>query len=139
MPKLRLLFNNEFLGHNIFVINEQCVKINTWIQVCYVDYQSNFESSTPVSEPMHLNTPTNSNVLTIVSGIVLGSINFYSVVALYAAIDAYKENTAILFSLNNVGVVVLSTIVGWFFGERPVARVFWGMGLAILSILVLAF
>ena len=101
--------------------------------------ESNFESSTPVGEPMHLNTPTNSNVLTIVSGIVLGSINFYSVVALYAAIDAFKENTAILFSLNNVGVVVLSTIVGWFFGERPVARVFWGMGLAILSILVLAF
>jgi hypothetical protein len=54
-------------------------------------------------------------------------------------IDAFKDNTAILFSLNNVGVVVLSTIVGWFFGERPVARVFWGMGLAILSILVLAF
>lgn len=101
--------------------------------------ESNFESSTPVGEPMQQITTANSNVLTIVSGIVLGSINFYSVVALYAAIDAFKENTAILFSLNNVGVVVLSTIVGWFFGERPVARVFWGMGLAILSILVLAF
>jgi predicted Co/Zn/Cd cation transporter (cation efflux family) len=45
----------------------------------------------------------------------------------------------VMFSLNNVGVVVLSTAVGWFFGERPSARVFWGMGLAILSILVLAF
>jgi len=100
---------------------------------------SNCESSTLVGEPMHLNTPTNSNVLTIISGVVLGSINFYSVVALYAAIDAFKDNTAILFSLNNVGVVVLSTAVGWFFGERPVSRVFWGMGLAILSILVLAF
>jgi hypothetical protein len=61
------------------------------------------------------------------------------VVALYAAIDAFKENTAIMFSMNNVGVVVFSTVVGWLFGERPVARVFWGMGLAILSIIVLAF
>ncbi len=77
--------------------------------------------------------------LSIASGVVLGTINFYSVVALYAAIDAFKENTAIMFSMNNVGVVVLSTAVGWLFGERPVARVFWGMGLAILSIIVLAF
>ncbi len=83
--------------------------------------------------------PKNQLVLTLISGIVLGSINFYSVVALYAAIDAFSDNTAVMFSLNNVGVVVLSTAVGWFFGERPATRVFWGMGLAILSILVLAF
>ncbi len=79
------------------------------------------------------------NGLTLFSGIVLGTINFYSVVALYAALDAFKENTAVMFSMNNVGVVVFSTVVGWLFGERPVARVFWGMGLAILSIIVLAF
>jgi drug/metabolite transporter (DMT)-like permease len=140
--KAALTFGGAMVAGLLVWMLKPKTKPKTKLRMGAVDAGSspiNKEEASKENQLVKSDAASKLNGLTLFSGIVLGTINFYSVVALYAALDAFKENTAVMFSMNNVGVVVFSTVVGWLFGERPVARVFWGMGLAILSIIVLAF
>jgi drug/metabolite transporter (DMT)-like permease len=70
-------------------------------------------------------------------GILLGTLNLLSVVALYSAMDDYRGNTGTMFILNNVGVVLLSAAIGFFFKEKFTRLTFVGLACAILAIVFL--
>ncbi len=75
----------------------------------------------------------------ILLGILLGTINYFSIVAMYAAIDAYQGKTGIFFTLNNIGVLLLTVFLGYFLGEKYNSKTLFGVFFAIIAILLLGF
>ena len=77
---------------------------------------------------------------TILGGIVLGIPNFYSIIFLLKALrpDQLGDSSTV-FPINNVAIVMLSTIFGiLFFKERLILKNWIGIGIAILSIVMIA-
>lgn len=72
-------------------------------------------------------------------GVILGAVNYFSIVALYAAIDAFKGQTGIFFTLNNIGVLLLTVLLGYFLGEKYNKKTVVGIIFAIIAILLLGF
>ncbi len=80
------------------------------------------------------------NVKTIVGGIVLGLVNFGSLYFLIKSLQMESWSSATIFTLNNVGIVMLSTLVGkFFFKEELLIKNWAGIGLAIISIVIITF
>jgi uncharacterized membrane protein len=70
-------------------------------------------------------------------GVLLGTANFFSLIAMFRAIDFYHGKTALFFTMNNVGVVLLSTLVGLAFNEKITAKGYFGLALAIFALILL--
>lgn len=70
-------------------------------------------------------------------GVLLGAANFFSLIAMFKAIDFYQGKTALFFTMNNVGVVLLSTIVGLAFKEKITTKGYFGLALAIFALILL--
>jgi drug/metabolite transporter (DMT)-like permease len=70
-------------------------------------------------------------------GVLLGTANFFSLIAMFKAIDFYHGKTALFFTMNNVGVVLLSTLVGLAFKEKITAKGYFGLALAIFALILL--
>jgi len=70
-------------------------------------------------------------------GVLLGAANFFSLIAMFRAIDFYHGKTALFFTMNNVGVVLLSTLVGLAFKEKITAKGYFGLALAIFALILL--
>ena len=71
----------------------------------------------------------------IIGGIILGIPNYISIVYLLKALgtDGIESSTA--FTVNNVGIVVLSTLLGLFlFHERLSLKNWLGVFIAVLSV-----
>jgi drug/metabolite transporter (DMT)-like permease len=75
----------------------------------------------------------------LILGVLLGAINYFSIVAMYAAIDAYEGKTGVFFTLNNIGVLLLTIILGYFLGEKYKSMTLFGVVFAIIAILLLGF
>lgn len=75
----------------------------------------------------------------LILGVLLGAINYFSIVAMYAAIDAYEGKTGVFFTLNNIGVLLLTIILGYFLGEKYKSKTLFGVFFAIIAILLLGF
>lgn len=75
----------------------------------------------------------------LLMGVLLGTINYFSIVAMYAAIDAFSGKTSIFFTLNNIGVLLLTIILGYFLGEKYKSQTVWGVVFAIFAIFLLGF
>lgn len=75
----------------------------------------------------------------IIAGIVLGIPNYYSIIFLIKALQTEGFESSTLFTINNVGVVVASTLVGiLLFKEQFSIKNKIGVGLAILGIVIVA-
>ncbi|WP_348717143.1 EamA/RhaT family transporter [Tenacibaculum sp. 190130A14a] len=75
----------------------------------------------------------------IVGGIVLGIPNYYSMELLIKALQTEGMESSTLFTINNVSIVVLTTVFALaFFKERLIKKNWVGIGLAIISILLVA-
>lgn len=75
----------------------------------------------------------------IVAGFVLGIPNYYSIIFLIKALQIKSIESSSLFTINNVGVVVVSTLVGLFlFKEHFSTKNSIGIGLAILGIILVS-
>ncbi|AZQ57958.1 DMT family transporter [Maribacter sp. MJ134] len=84
--------------------------------------------------------PVKVNFRNIGGGILLGVPNFFSIYFLLKALDYKGLSSASIFTLNNVGIVMLSTFLGiLLFKEKLESRNWLGIGLAIISILLVAF
>ncbi|MDC6386848.1 EamA/RhaT family transporter [Flagellimonas taeanensis] len=84
-------------------------------------------------------TPLRVNFRNILGGIALGVPNYFSVFFLIRALRSDMLNSAAVFTLNNVAIVMLSTILGiLLFKERLGAKNWGGVVLAILSIILVA-
>jgi drug/metabolite transporter (DMT)-like permease len=71
----------------------------------------------------------------IIGGIVLGIPNYFSIVYLLKALSAEGMESSTAFTVNNVGIVILSTLLGLFlFKERLSAKNWLGVLVAVVSV-----
>ncbi|WP_299620801.1 GRP family sugar transporter [uncultured Tenacibaculum sp.] len=78
------------------------------------------------------------NTRNIIGGIALGIPNYFSIEFLIRALKIEGFDSAILFTINNVSIVLLSTIVGLFlFSEKLENRNWIGILLAVVSIVLI--
>ena len=75
----------------------------------------------------------------IIAGIALGIPNFFSIYFLLRALDTPKLASATVFTLNNTGIVMCTTLLGIALFQEKLSRMNWlGILLAIISILLVA-
>ncbi len=83
--------------------------------------------------------PIRINFKNILGGICLGVPNYFSIYFLMKALDASILNSASIFTINNVAIVMLSTLLGiLLFKERISLKNWLGIGLAVVSIILVA-
>jgi drug/metabolite transporter (DMT)-like permease len=72
---------------------------------------------------------------TIVGGIILGIINYYSIYLLLKALQFKGYNSSTIFTVNNVSIVMLSTLIGFAVFKEKISLKNWiGIATAIVSI-----
>lgn len=75
----------------------------------------------------------------IIAGLILGLINYYSIYFLLKALDTKNLLSATVFTVNNVAIVMFTTLLGIIlFKEKLNIKNWIGIGVAILSILLIA-
>jgi drug/metabolite transporter (DMT)-like permease len=75
----------------------------------------------------------------ILGGILLGVPNYFSIYFLVKALRTDLFESSGIFTVNNVSIVVLSTLIGiLFFKERLMLKNWVGIGLAVISIFLIA-
>jgi len=76
--------------------------------------------------------------ISLIWGIVLGIVNFGSLYFIIKALDSRVADSSIIFGLNCIGIVGLSVVLGLiFFGEKLTIMKKIGIGMAVISILML--
>lgn len=76
----------------------------------------------------------------ILGGIALGVPNYFSVYFILAALQHKALNSASIFTINNVAIVMCSTLLGIILFKEKVSLKNWaGIGLAIISIFLVAY
>ncbi len=81
--------------------------------------------------------PLKLNYKNVLGGIALGIPNFFSIYFLLLALGNEGLSSAAIFTINNVGIVVLSTLLAILLFKEKLSLKNWvGIGLAILSILL---
>jgi drug/metabolite transporter (DMT)-like permease len=80
------------------------------------------------------------NPLNVLGGIALGIPNFFSVFFLLRALQFEGLNSASIFTLNNVSIVMLTTLLGVLLFRETLSRLNWGgVLLSVISILLISF
>lgn len=83
--------------------------------------------------------PLKINFRNIIGGIVLGVPNYFSIFFLIRALQNEEFDSAAIFTLNNVAIVMLSTLLGiLIFKEKLSLKNWGGIALAIVSISLVA-
>ena len=83
--------------------------------------------------------PIKLNLKNVVGGIVLGVPNYFSIFFLIKALQSDILESAAVFTLNNVAIVLCSTLIGiLLFKEKLSAKNWSGVGLAVVSIILVA-
>ncbi|GMN04895.1 hypothetical protein MTsPCn5_02830 [Croceitalea sp. MTPC5] len=84
-------------------------------------------------------TPLKINLKNILGGIALGIPNYFSIFFLLRALQNENWNSASIFTINNVAIVMFSTLLGIvLFKERLSIKNWGGILLAVISILLVA-
>jgi len=84
-----------------------------------------------------INKSFNFKIQNVIGGIVLGIINYYSIFYLLKALQFEGLESSTLFTVNNVAIVMVSTLVGLFLFKESISKKNWlGICLAIVSILL---
>ncbi len=87
-----------------------------------------------------INQPIKVNLKNIIGGICLGVPNYFSIFFLLKALQHPTWNSASVFTINNVAIVMFSTLLGiLLFKERLTIKNWFGIGMAVLSIVLVAF
>ncbi|MBT8305627.1 MAG: DMT family transporter [Maribacter sp.] len=86
-----------------------------------------------------LKKPFKINLRNILGGIALGVPNYFSIYYLLRALQSPTLNSASVFTINNVAIVMLSTLLGILLFREQISIKNWGgIGLAIISIILVA-
>lgn len=79
------------------------------------------------------------NIRNILGGIALGVPNFFSIFFLLRALQNENLNSASIFTINNVAIVMFSTLLGIVLFKEKISLKNWGgIALAVISILMVA-
>lgn len=83
--------------------------------------------------------PLKINIKNIIGGIALGVPNFFSIFFLLKALNNPNFNSASIFTINNVAIVMFSTLLGILLFKEKISIKNWGgIALAVISILLVA-
>ncbi len=83
--------------------------------------------------------PIKINLRNIMGGIALGIPNYFSIYFLLRALQHDSLNSASVFTINNVAIVMFSTLLGIVIFKEHISVKNWsGIGLAVISILLVA-
>ncbi|MEP0212145.1 MAG: DMT family transporter [Cellulophaga sp.] len=83
--------------------------------------------------------PLKINLKNLIAGVFLGIPNFFSIYFLIKALRGSDFSSASIFTINNVAIVLFTTLIGiLFFKEKLSAKNWIGIGLAICSIILMA-
>lgn len=84
-------------------------------------------------------TPFKINLKNILGGIVLGVPNYFSIFFLLRALQNDSMNSSQIFTINNVAIVLFSTLLGVILFKEHMSLKNWGgIALAVISILLVA-
>lgn len=73
----------------------------------------------------------------VLGGLCLGIVNYYSVYFLLKALQYENTESATIFTVNSVAIVMLSTLIGLLlFKEKIITKNWIGIGLAVISIIL---
>tara|TARA_R110000765_G_scaffold212007_3_gene317081 strand:+ start:1713 stop:2552 length:840 start_codon:yes stop_codon:yes gene_type:complete len=87
-----------------------------------------------------INQPFKVNLKNVIGGICLGVPNYFSIYFLLKALQNPTWNSASVFTINNVAIVMFSTLLGiLLFKEQLTVKNWFGIGMAVLSIVFVAF
>lgn len=76
----------------------------------------------------------------IIGGIFLGVPNYFSIVFLLQALSTKGLESSVIFTVNHVSIVMLSTLIGLFaFKERLLPKNWIGIGFAVISIFLVIY
>jgi len=79
------------------------------------------------------------NLRNVLGGTVLGIVNYFSIFFLLRALQNNALNSASVFTINNVAIVMFSTLLGIFLFKEKISLKNWGgIALAVISILLVA-
>jgi len=85
-------------------------------------------------------SPFKFNFRDILGGIALGVPNYFSIYFLLKALENDSLNSASVFTINNVAIVMFSTLLGILLFKEQVSTKNWGgIALAVISIILVAF
>lgn len=77
---------------------------------------------------------------TLLGGAILGVVNYFSIYYLLKALNYEGLESSTLFTVNNVAIVMLSTLLGLFLFKERISKMNWiGISLAIISIVIITF
>jgi len=83
------------------------------------------------------NKPFEFEAKNVIGGILLGIINYYSIFYLLKALQFEGLESSTLFTVNNVAIVMVSTLAGLLLFKESISKKNWlGISLAIVSILL---
>lgn len=84
--------------------------------------------------------PETFGLKNIIAGIALGVPNYFSIIFLLKALQVEGFESSTLFTINNVGIVIVSTLIGVIlFKEKMTTKNIIGVFLAILGIVMVTF
>lgn len=76
----------------------------------------------------------------LAAGIMIGVPNYFSIWCLVRVLKQYSNNSTAIIPVNNMGIVLFSTIMAMLFFKEQLSRINWlGIVLAVLSIAMIAF
>ncbi len=111
------------------------------IGICIILFNSIKKSSNP-SEEKHVihNKKTTSLLYVIIGGSALGVVNYLSIYYVLKALDHERLESSVIFTVNNVAIVMLTTLVGLFAFKEHISKINWlGILLAVISIALVTF
>ncbi len=74
----------------------------------------------------------------LLGGMLLGTTNYLSLLAMFGGIGHYNGSTAWFFAVNNIGVVALSTLVSVIFFKEKISTLgYFGLGLSAVAIILM--
>jgi len=84
--------------------------------------------------------PLKVNLKNVLGGVALGVPNYFSIYFLMKALQHTNLNSASIFTINNVFIVILSTLLGILLFKEKISLKNWsGIAIAVLSIILVAF
>ncbi len=76
----------------------------------------------------------------IIAGLAIGIPNYFSIWCLIKVLKTYSTNSSAIIPINNMGIVLFSTLMAWlFFKEKLSAKNWAGILLSLLAIFLIAF